>query len=233
MRFSNYTIKGSRKINEDSFRVWEFRNLIFACVADGVGGLPHGDFASNFVVSKFEEYCRSNETPDLNNFILTVNINLIDIAKHKFNVEKIATTFSGAVISDKLIKGIHIGDSRICVLRGNGIKQITNDQTEVARLIREGRIEFEDRKFYSRKSRIESILGDAEAPTNSQNIFFELMPNDRILFSTDGFHDVITKTEIRDLSIKYKSLEEFKRALVIELENRILSDNATFVCIEI
>ena len=39
--------------------------------------------------------------------------------------------------------------------------------------------------------------------------------------------------EIRDISIRIKSIEEFGRKLIIELENRILHDNTTFICVEI
>jgi serine/threonine protein phosphatase PrpC len=227
-----YTNKGSRKTNEDSFYVSEFKNITYACVADGVGGLNHGAFASNFVVSEFEKYCKENNSRDLSSFITEANDGLVEIARNKFKEDKIATTFTGAIISAQLLKGVHVGDSRACVLRGNGIKQLTEDQTELGRLIREGKIDIKDRKYYSRKNIIENVVGSPEL-FNIYNFQFDLETGDRILLSTDGFHETITKTEIRDISIKFKSLDEFGRQLIIELENRILHDNSTFICVEI
>ncbi|MBX2963231.1 MAG: serine/threonine-protein phosphatase [Cyclobacteriaceae bacterium] len=232
MKFIKYTNTGSRKLNEDSLYVSELNNVVYAAVADGVGGLNHGDFASNFVITRFEKFCKENVTPDLNQFLINTNDSLIEIAKNHFNDDKIATTFTGGVITEKLIMGIHIGDSRACVLRGNGIKQLTIDQTELGRLIREGEININERKFYSRRNIIENVLGRPDM-FEPQNFNFNLESGDRIIFSTDGFHEVISKLEIRDISIKFKSLDELGRKLIIELENRILHDNATFICIEI
>jgi serine/threonine protein phosphatase PrpC len=232
MKFFKYTNKGPRNINEDSFYISESANTIYACVADGVGGFKHGDFASNFIVKEFEKKITINSSVDLNLFVNEINRNLIDIAKNELKVDKIATTFTAGIISDKLIRGVHVGDSRICVLRGNGIKQLTDEHSEVGRLVREGKLNPEDRKTYPRKNIIESIIGYEDLFT-MQNFQFDLLVGDRIIFSTDGFHESISKLELRDISIKIKSFEEFCRKLIIELENRILHDNSTFLCIEI
>jgi PPM family protein phosphatase len=232
MIFFKYTIKGSRKTNEDSFYSIESKNRIYACIADGVGGLNHGEFASKFVVSEFEKYCAQNQNPDLVQFLNTVNQSLIENAKNQFNTDHVATTFTAGIITFTSIQGVHIGDSRVCILRGNGIKQLTEDHTELGRLIREGKFDAKDKKYYVRKNVIESVVGST-SNFKIQSFKFDLMGGDRILFSTDGFHEVITKEEIRDISLKYKSLDEFGRQLIIELESRILHDNATFICAEV
>jgi len=232
MNFIKYSNKGSRKSNQDSFYALDSKNRIYACVADGVGGLSHGDFASQFVVSEFENYCIEKNTLDLSQFLAQTNERLIEAARTKFQDERIATTFTAGVITYESIEGVHIGDSRVCILRGNGIKQITEDHTELGRLIREGKVDIKDKKYYNRKNVIESVLG-SNINFKPQNFQFDLNGADRILFSTDGFHEVLSKEEIRDISVKYKSLDEFCRKLIIELENRILHDNATFVCVEV
>ena len=125
MKYFKYTNKGPRKVNEDSLYILQTNELIYASIADGVGGMKYGQFASSFLVNEFEIFCKNNLHPDLNSFLNKANDDLVTLAKNKFNVENIATTFAAGVISNKLIKGVHVGDSRICVLRENGIKQLT------------------------------------------------------------------------------------------------------------
>ena len=232
MRFNKYTATGSRKGNEDSHLVIEWQNCVIAGVADGVGGLDHGRFASQFVVEEFEKYCTSISKPVLETFLVDVNSRLIDAAVKRFGETKIATTFTGGIITDSSLRGVHVGDSRVCVLRGNGIKQLTEEHTEFGRLVREGKIKLTDRKYYRGKNILERAVGHTEN-FGIQTFAFDLLPGDRVLFSTDGFHETLSKEEIRDISIRYKSLNEFNRRLVIELDNRILLDNTTFICIEV
>lgn len=66
-----------------------------------------------------------------------------------------------------------------------------------------------------------------------QKVYFQLNPSDRLIFSTDGFHDTISKRELRDISTVNSSFEQFNKQLVIEIENRVLKDNTTFITVEI
>lgn len=232
MEYFSYTNIGPRKTNEDSLFITKDIGILYACIADGVGGLKHGEFASNFLTKEFSVYIKNNQKIDLSEFVRNANHNLIQIAKEDLKVETVGTTFTAGIISSNLIKGIHVGDSRVCILRGNGIRQLTIEHNEAGRLMREGKINPLDKANYPRKNIIESIIGNKEL-FEYQNFDFALQVNDRIILSTDGFHETLSKKEIRDISIRYKSLGEFFRQLVIEIESRILRDNTSFVCIEI
>lgn len=232
MKFVKYTATGSRKDNQDSLAVFETGEGICACVADGVGGQEHGGYASHFVVAEFEWYCKEIKHPDLTAFANNTNARLIGAVKDEFNGANSSTTFTGGVIMDQIVRGIHVGDSRVCVLRGNGIKQLTQVHTELGRLIREGKVDANDKKNYRGRNILEQAFGRAEN-FNPQQFEFDLLVGDRILFSTDGFHETLTKEEIRDLSIRYNSVEELCRQFIIELDNRMLTDNSTFICIEV
>ncbi|MDI9366427.1 MAG: serine/threonine-protein phosphatase [Flavobacterium sp.] len=232
MEYFSYSNVGPRKINEDSLFVTENKGILYACIADGVGGMKHGKFASNFLTKRFTTNIINNPELDLIEFVKNANNDLIKIALEELNIESVGTTFTAGIISNNLIKGIHVGDSRVCVLRGNGIKQLTIEHNEAGRLMREGKINPLDKVNYPRKNIIESVIGNKEL-FEYQNFDFALQINDRIIFSTDGFHETLPKKEIRDISIRHKSLGEFFRQLVIEIESRILRDNTTFVCIEI
>ena len=79
----------------------------------------------------------------LKNTLLKIHKSILKASKESINLG-MASTFTGMLIDNYKLKGIHTGDTRICILRGNGIKQITKDQTEVARLFRE---DFDEKLF--------------------------------------------------------------------------------------
>ena len=143
-----------------------------------------------------------------------------------------ATTFTGCLISDNKIKGVHLGDSRLCLLRGNGIKQLTVNHTEANRLFLAGKLTKDELDNYPRKNVIESAIG-IKGQLTIQCFDFDLQLNDRIIISSDGVHGLISKIEFRDLSIKYKLLNEFGEALKSLLQKKGLIDNATFLIIEL
>jgi protein phosphatase len=231
MKYFTYTNIGPRDINEDSFFATIKEDILYACVADGVGGMNYGNIASAFVTKSFEETL----TEFKDNPLLVsdyINNNLTAYINNKLSGTSVATTFTAGAINNHELHGVHVGDSRICVLRGNGIKQITEEHNEVGRLVREGKLSIEDKKFYPRKHIIEYIMGNMNL-YNPQKLFFQLETSDRLIFSTDGFHDTISKKEIRDISITNSSFEQFNRQLIIEIENRVLKDNTTYISVEI
>jgi protein phosphatase len=181
-------------------------------------------------VKKFATFCNETPNDELGTFLENANDALINTAKKELNVELIGTTFTGGIISANLIKGVHIGDSRVSVLRGNGIKQVTEEHNEAGRLIREGKLNPLNKNKYPRNNVIENIVGNKNL-FEYQNFSFPLQPLDRIIFSTDGFHETLSKAELRDISVKYKSLESFFNQIVIEVESRVLRDNTSFILI--
>ncbi len=231
MKYLTYTNNGPRATNEDSLFVGTINHFICSAIADGVGGVKFGEVASKLAIDAFEEECKKSLDFGFSQFVNSLNESLKVKAK-ELQVNMIATTFSCGIISYKKIKGIHVGDSRICLLRNQGIKQLTEEHNEAGRLLREGKITAEAASVYPRKNVLESALG-SERPLLFQTFEHELQTGDRLVFSTDGFHEIISKKEIRDLSVSLKSLSEFHRRLKIEVENRIMRDNTTFICIEI
>ena len=231
MNSFSYTNIGPRLSNEDSYVIIRKNDNTYVCIADGVGGAEHGDLASQFVVKLFKE--------NINKFVENpiecasfINNQLLGYINDILGGERALTTFTAAIVSNCLITAVHVGDSRICILRGNGIKQLTEEHNEAGRLVREGKLKSEDKKHYPRRNIIERIMGDRQL-FEPQSISFELMPCDRLLFSTDGFHDLITKKDIRDISVSSKSFEKLNAQLVVEIESRILFDNTTFVSLEV
>jgi protein phosphatase len=235
MQVFSYSIIGPRKSNEDSYsQLIKDQTGIF-CIADGVGGQNCGNVASKFSVEQFIDLLDSSAIfteMDLERIVLTIHSKVLTIASESKKCKRMATTLSGCVVKGMKLTGVHLGDSRICVLRKNGIKELTIEHSEGARLYREKLLNREQYLNYFRKNIIESAIGIEGKPT-IQTFSFDLEKKDRILMSTDGFHNLVTKERLRDLSVANKMCNDFFLALKKILEFEELSDNSTFQVVEV
>ncbi len=192
MKRFGYTTSGPRKHNEDYYSFETVNDSDIFCVADGVGGSLCGEFASKFSIEQFIKELEFVDHPNLKAILQNVNEKLIFEANSRKECKGMATTFTAAFINKQLVQLIHTGDSRLYLLRGNGLRQLTEDHTEVKRLINEGVLSKEDSINYSRKNVLDSALG-TEKELQTTFLRFEWQYGDRILISTDGFHGVFSK----------------------------------------
>jgi PPM family protein phosphatase len=228
--FFKYSDKGSRTENQDALAVTNTDELSVACIADGVGGINCGKIAATESVSFFVE--NVNKNYDLAKLVGKIHYKVKELQELKQECSGMATTFTGCVIENNLLKIVHVGDSRICILRGDGIKQLSESHTELNRLLKIGKIQIEDADNYPRKHILESAIG-MKGSLTIQTTEFSLKPSDRILLTTDGVHNVISKIEFRNLSKKSLHIDDFGDNIINLLKTKSISDNISFVAIEV
>ncbi|KIA99261.1 hypothetical protein OA93_06435 [Flavobacterium sp. KMS] len=230
-----YSDIGKRNENQDSFLFKQTdEDTLISCIADGVGGKLGGSKASKFSVNHFIDTFPNNNLDNisLSNKLLQIHYEIINEAKLGESYG-MATTFSGIIIKNSKLIGIHTGDTRVCILRGNGIKQLTDDHTEVARFVREGKLSFHESLSYSRRNIIESALGIIDHEPILQEFNFDLLMGDRIIMTTDGVHENISKRDFRDISLKSKTSKDFLDILTVYLKRKQPNDNNTILVITI
>lgn len=224
--YFTHTEKGPRPGNEDSLQVSINGASGTFCVADGVGGSNCGSMASSISVAEFVAHAKVNL--NLSDLLKEIHSKLLEYQTSHPECRGMATTFTGCLVYENKLFGIHAGDSKLLVLRRNGIKQLTETHTEAFRLYKAGKLSSNEFLTYPRKNIIESALGTLHGPL-IQEFTFDLEDGDRILITTDGVHDFISKKEFRDLSLQSSTVHEFGEKIVQELSNKPLTDNATFV----
>lgn len=231
IRLYKYTDKGPRNENQDSFGYKRAENFFVACIADGVGGANGGKLASQKSV---DEYLNgvNNTNINQNKIINQIHKSIVELQQKDERNSKMATTFTSCIIAQSKLEGGHLGDSRLCILRRNGIKQLTINHTEVNRLIKEGKLTLEEAKDYPRRNVLESAIG-INRELIIQKFEFDLEHGDRLLLTTDGVHDVISKVEFRDMSKNNEDLDDFGDEIVKVLKSRNITDNTTFLLLEL
>ncbi|NHM05307.1 PP2C family protein-serine/threonine phosphatase [Flavobacterium celericrescens] len=222
-----YSDIGPRKENQDYLGYKVMPDFFIACIADGVGGNKNGGFVSKFVVDEFLKYENLSNLNEIKNNIILINLKVLELQKQP-EFSDMATTFTVFLVKDSKLYGFHIGDSRLCILRRNGIKQLTKPHTSAYRALKAGIISIEDYKSLKFKNILENAVGIENLSID--DFTFDLEDNDRILISTDGFHDVMPKQELVNISIRHKtSLLDCYEGFVISLKNKELTDNNSFL----
>jgi serine/threonine protein phosphatase PrpC len=221
---------GPRIENQDFIRYKSFSDYFVACIADGVGGNKNGKFIAQFVINEFIDSEESLDVSKIQKKIFEINKNVIELHKEE-EFSDSATTLTIFVIKDNRLFGFHMGDSRLCILRRNGIKQLTKPHTSAYRALKAGIIDFESYKSLSFKNILENALGMESLFIDE--FVFELESKDRIIISTDGFHEVLLKSELVELSKNNpNSLEDFYNELVKKIKSKELTDNSSFLIYE-
>jgi serine/threonine protein phosphatase PrpC len=231
LQYDSLSIVGPRVDNQDSLQIHKSEDIIFACIADGVGGNAGGSVASQLAVKKLMEAFECNVGLSLELFS-NIDSCLKQAALQDDTLHGMASTLSACVVAHGRLMIGHCGDTRIMLLRKNGIRQLTPDHSEVEKLIREGVLSKKEAVTYPRKNVLESALG-----ASKELLFFagevDVEVGDRILLTSDGVHGVFSKRELRDLSLQASSPTEFISLIArAGLEARA-TDNATLIVIDI
>lgn len=235
MKFTVYgrSELGPRKQNEDSFGTASVvSGELIAVIADGVGGRRAGHIASRHAVDAFITSAVSNVRADPVEVVTQINQMLIERQEQEESLFGMSTTLTGVILAQGYVIGAHAGDSRAVLLRGNGIKRLTEDHTELNRLKKAGLITNSEAVHYPRKNVIESALGILDEP-QIDIIEHELLSGDRLLLTTDGVHGVVFLRELRNLSLENSSAENFVDAIVSTVQERGAEDNFTCICIDV
>jgi protein phosphatase len=229
MLFSQ-TDKGPREQNQDFFLIESVSDSLYLIVADGVGGNKGGQTASKTACETFISAIKHGATPK--EAIANTHELILDLAAKNPDLTGMATTFSCVAICKNRAYGVHSGDSRIYLLRKNGLQQITQDHSEVARLLLSGKLSKSEASTYPRRNVLYSAIG-----TTSKFVFqefdFQVTEGDRLLVMTDGIYTVINKKELRNLSLAYPDFNEYCEKIITKVIEGQTKDNYTLVGAEI
>ncbi|MDR1914470.1 MAG: Stp1/IreP family PP2C-type Ser/Thr phosphatase [Clostridiales bacterium] len=210
-----------RNNNEDSYfvspdAIGTLPNLLI--VSDGMGGHNAGEIASKKAIEFFLEFIRRETVSDNNilDFIVSAvkyaNENVYKAAQNDQSLSGMGATFSSCVVSDNKLYIAHIGDSRVYFVTRSEIKQITDDHSYVAELVKAKIITEIQAQVHPRKNLLTRVLG-VDPAENVDGIVFEIEEDGIVLICSDGLTNMlsdntilVTLCEERDLGYKARKL---------------------------
>lgn len=228
-----------RKVNQDYVYacdqpVGNLPNLYL--VADGMGGHKAGDLASSYAVQKIiEAVNRCTDTRPaliLQKSIRYANHQLLQKSKESEDYYGMGTTLVALTVDDKEALAVNIGDSRLYEVTSEGIRQISEDHSLVAELVRKGEITPLEARTHPDKNIITRALGIQEEA--QIDLFpFEIEKGNRYLLCSDGLSNMVEDSQLCRLIQKDTALYNISAELILEANRNGGTDNIAVVLVEI
>jgi len=258
--WSGHTDRGHvRKNNEDSFlglavdaegvnflgkiggAVGGRTDFIFA-VSDGMGGAMAGEFASRITVEKITKLLpplfkqnavgiAAGYTEVIGELFGEIHKALLFLGDCYEECAGMGATLSLCWFSGRRMYFGHIGDSRIYYLpAAGGIRQLTQDDTHVGWLFRNGKLTEREAKTHPRRNVLQAALGAGHQFVNPQVGAVGCEPGDRFLLCTDGITDGFFAEQLPEI---LREGNNSATHLVNEALSRSGKDNATALLVEL
>ena len=125
----------------------------------------------------------------------------------------------------------NVGDSRLYVINGNEIRQITRDHSWVEEMIRRGGLEREQARNHPDKNIITRAVG-ADETVRTDFFSVRLKEGDLILMCTDGLTNMLEDEEIRMVLDGARDIVEKAQELVRRANENGGRDNISVILIE-
>ena len=175
-----------------------------ALVADGMGGHAAGEVASGMaadIISRLY-FDLDGSVPDvLASAFMEANRAILKWSEANPDCKGMGTTCTALAFDGAGTWLAHIGDSRAYLLRGSELKQLSEDQTLVAQMVKRGELSEEEAKNSPLSSVILQALGTK--PDIVPVIWKKAMPlleGDILLLCSDGLSNMVPTELITDLA---------------------------------
>lgn len=238
------TDEGGRTGNEDAVFVQPLAPIgdgeggYLAAVADGMGGYQRGEVASQMAIDTVKEMFDADPGADpallLKQAFRRANERIYENGQGASPSAMMGTTLIVAVTRGKYATIANIGDSRAYLARANRLTQITKDHSFVADQVAAGAMSEREARESPHRNILTHALGhrpklDSKIP----NIFeITLLPEDRLLLCTDGFHDVVAENDLLNVLLTSEP-EDAPQQLIQLAKERGTTDNVTAVVLSV
>jgi protein phosphatase len=194
-----------------------------------MGGHRGGQTASREAVEKIAEvFLSSDRSPEgmLRAAFAAANAHIYALSRSSPDLRGMGTT--GVVL---LVGGTdtawvaHVGDSRAYLVRGGSLRQLTEDHSVVASLVRRGLLSAEEARTHPRRNEVLRSIGPSpELAVDVSRIAVE--PGDCFMTCSDGLTQVVSDEEIHRTVADHPPARAAKK-LVELAKSRRAPDNVT------
>lgn len=211
----SYTATGNRKYQQDAVYVSGSRKIagnrktrVFAAVCDGMGGMADGGRASSTAIHMFREgFEKIEKEPNIQiPTFFRQGIRSVDAVISQFPKEAgkgSGTTLVAVIAENNRLYWASVGDSRIYILRGRDMIQVTRDHNYMLRLqqmVDNGQMTLQEAQAKKQKEALISFLGIGNVTLMDINEQpFEMQFGDIVLLCSDGITKTLPDDQIRDI----------------------------------
>jgi serine/threonine protein phosphatase PrpC len=240
LKFAVYQVsrKGGRELNEDRMGYCYTRDAGLFALADGMGGHPEGEVASQLALQTLAAMFQREAKPKLedplrflHDAIVAGHHQLLRYATERALMDTPRTTVVACVLQGRTAYWAHCGDSRLYLLRGDKLVARTRDhsytelQNTLARVVPMG--------DHLNRNVLFTCLGSPGKPVIDTTGPMDMVAGDRVLLCSDGLWSSLSDDDIIQVlastPIANAVPELVERALRVAGEK---SDNVTALAID-
>lgn len=240
MRFSVYQVsrKGGREKNEDRMGYCYTRDSGLFALADGMGGHPEGEVASQLALQTLAAMFQREAKPVLadplrflQEAIVAGHHQLLRYATERALMDTPRTTVVACVLQGKSAYWAHCGDSRLYLVRGDKLIARTRDhsyselQETLSHVVPMGE------RF--NRNVLFTCLGSPGKPVVDTTGPLLMQPGDRVLLCSDGLWGAVSDAEITEQLAEHPISDAVPELVERALRNAgAKSDNVTVIAVE-
>ena len=217
-----------RRMNQDAVILGE----TLMGVADGMGGHLGGETASMGTRDGLLRILKEKEPAEetLRDAISEVNLALWNQQLEDESLSGMGTTLTVLWPGEKQMLIGHVGDSRAYLLRDGEMRQVTEDHSMVADMVRRGLLSEEQAATHPMRNYITRAVGTE--PTIQADVYsVPRRTGDRWLVCSDGLHGMVGKERLREL-MTMDDMEEAADQMIREALDQGGRDNVSLVLAE-
>jgi serine/threonine protein phosphatase PrpC len=241
MRFAVYQIsrKGGREKNEDRMGYCYTRSAGLFALADGMGGHPEGEVASQMALQALAAMFQREAKPQLadplrflNDAIIAGHHQLLRYATERALMDTPRTTVVACLLQGNAAYWAHCGDSRLYLVRGDKLIARTRDHSYSE--LQETLAQVVPIAERFNRNVLFTCLGSPGKPVVDTAGPLLMQPGDRVLLCSDGLWGSLSDAEITAPLAAARPISD----AVPELVERALrkagakSDNVTVLAVE-
>lgn len=238
-----------RPSNEDSYCARPDLGLFV--VADGMGGHVAGEVASRVAVDAIAAFVTDTAGADrhrtwpfpfdpqvsveanrLRCAFRLANRRIADEMATAETLRGMATTASAVLVTDSRASVAHVGDSRVYLLRGGDLGQVTRDHSWVEEQVRAGAMSASDARHHPWRNVVTRALSGGDDPEiDVADVTLEA--GDRWLLCSDGLYGVVNDERIKAILSGGEPLQTVCDRLVDEANRAGGPDNITTLLLQV
>ena len=194
-----------RSRNEDAVSADGKRGLFI--VADGMGGHQAGEVASRIAVETISALlpavAQGEGTESARHKLVEVVGNSHEEILRRSSIlnelEGMGSTVVIAWVVDEWVHVANVGDSRAYLYRGGTLRQVTDDHSIAARMVRQGELAAKDARSHALHSVLYNAIGHDSQPPEADVHSYEHRDGDTLLLCSDGLTAMVEDHEIEKI----------------------------------
>jgi serine/threonine protein phosphatase PrpC len=218
-----------RQVNEDSYSALPERGIW--AVADGMGGHSHGDWASSQIARALDAVEPRDDFEALveaaAQAIHSANALVCNEAAAK--EQRMGSTVAALVVRHRRFGVLWAGDSRVYLVRGGHLLQMTRDHTMVQDMVDRGLISEEEAHGHPMGHVLARAVG-VEETLQLDAVVDDVLPGDTFLLCSDGVTGMVPDEELLEI-ITQTEVNSLPDVLIERCLARHAPDNVTAIVV--